>query len=281
MELSPLQEQLMIKRLGTAALLIPCVIAIVSWGPQWSFLLSIEIFLLVAIWELFQLMKKLGAPGLVINAGLIASAPLVWNFSESLGIKFILLAPFFILALSLRSSSNLRNALHSASLNLLAFLYLGIPFSLAVLLRGEPGLTANWPDDLVVIFVTVWISDSAAFFVGRTLGKHHVTPNLSPGKSLEGFLAGMFVPALGMAWLGPSVLPGQSSVLFFFLLGLTLGLTAIIGDLFESMIKRAANVKDASNLVPGHGGVLDRMDSLLFAIPWYYMFYQAASLFQS
>jgi phosphatidate cytidylyltransferase len=269
----------MIKRLGTAAILIPFVIAIVSWAPQWAFILSIEIFLLVAIWELFQLMGKLGARGLIINAGLIACAPLIWSLSEGLGTKFVLLAPFFILALSLRASPDLRNALHSASLNLLAFFYLVIPFSLAVLLRGEPGLTANWPNDLVILFIAVWISDSAAFFVGRTLGKHYVTPNLSPGKSLEGFFAGMFFPAFGMAWLGPSVLPDQS-ILFLFLLGLTLGLAAIIGDLFESMIKRAAHVKDVSDLIPGHGGVLDRMDSLLFAIPWYYMFYQVTELLQ-
>ena len=272
------------KRLVTAAVLIPIVVAMVYTAPQWAFLFFVEIFLLAAVWELFQLMKGLNARGLPVNAILIASAPLLWSLSSDLGTTFVCMAPLVILAFSLRGFSDLRSALDSAALNVLGFFYLAVPFSLAVVLRGETGLTARWPDDLLIVFVAIWVADSAAFFVGRAIGKHRITPALSPNKSLEGFLAGLLFPALGMVWLAPLVLPGGSS-LFLFLLGLTLGFAAIVGDLFESLLKRAAQVKDVSDLIPGHGGVLDRVDSLLFALPCYYVFYRIAdwtgSLIQS
>ena len=115
---------------------------------------------------------------------------------------------------------------------------------------------------------TVWIADIAAYFFGRTFGRHKLAPTISPGKSLEGAFGGILaVVVYGYAlspWLPPA-LSGNLSLLAVFLIALTA--VSIVGDLFESLLKRQAGLKDSSQILPGHGGVLDRIDSLTSTLP--------------
>lgn len=120
---------------------------------------------------------------------------------------------------------------------------------------------------LLYVFLLVWCADSGAYFVGRKLGKRKLAPNVSPNKSVEGLFGGIItasIVAVGVAtFLQLSLLP---FLLFSLLSGVVVGVS-VLGDLFESMLKRAANVKDSGTILPGHGGVLDRIDSLLSATP--------------
>ncbi|MBC7657234.1 MAG: phosphatidate cytidylyltransferase, partial [Frankiaceae bacterium] len=126
---------------------------------------------------------------------------------------------------------------------------------------------ANGPDWALYALLIVWLADTGAYFVGVRFGKHKLAPRISPGKSWEGFAGGLLattllavgaLPVLGLAWnLLPSLL----------LLTLVATLFSVAGDLFESLLKRHAGAKDSSHLIPGHGGVLDRLDSLLAALP--------------
>lgn len=121
---------------------------------------------------------------------------------------------------------------------------------------------------LMYVFLLVWCADSGAYFVGRKLGRHKMAPNVSPNKSVEGLLGGL-VTGVVVVW-GISVywLQYTGSVLWLFmLLSILTILASVLGDLFESMLKRRAGVKDSGTLLPGHGGVLDRIDSLLSATP--------------
>ena len=121
---------------------------------------------------------------------------------------------------------------------------------------------------LLAAMVLVWLADIAAYFSGRAFGRHKLAPNISPGKTWEGALgAGVAVMIVGLlcaAWL-PEGLAGQLGLLAVLLAALTA--VSVIGDLFESMLKRQAGLKDSSNLLPGHGGVLDRIDSLTSTLP--------------
>ena len=116
-------------------------------------------------------------------------------------------------------------------------------------------------------------ADTGAFFVGKLLGRHRMAPTVSPGKTWEGFVGGL-VCAVGASVGLSSLLGLPVSILGQLILGLLLGLTAALGDLAESFMKRRAGVKDSGVIVPGHGGILDRMDSLLVTLP--VTFYVAA-----
>jgi len=151
------------------------------------------------------------------------------------------------------------------ALTLAGGLYLGWMGSLLIRLRDLPG-GLNW---VLLAFLPVWIADSAAYFVGRKWGTHKCCPRLSPKKSWEGTVAGWMAAILSTTVIGVvfglAVLPAAA-------LGVLLAVFTPLGDLAESMFKRQVGIKDSSHLIPGHGGVLDRIDSLLFSIPIVYYF---------
>ena len=123
---------------------------------------------------------------------------------------------------------------------------------------------------LLSLFLILWTADGGAYFVGSKMGKRKLAPKVSPGKSIEGLLGGIVLVALlSIILLMTDLLPFQS-FLFVFVSAMT-GIISVFGDLFESIIKREASAKDSSNLLPGHGGFLDRLDSLFSAAPVYYL----------
>ena len=124
---------------------------------------------------------------------------------------------------------------------------------------------------IISIFATIWICDSAAFFGGTALGKHKLFPRVSPKKSWEGAIFG-FVFAIGTMMLAKIIVLDFLSWYTVFALGIIVGIFGQIGDLIESLLKRTANVKDSSNLIPGHGGIFDRFDSLLYSAPIIFLY---------
>ncbi len=124
---------------------------------------------------------------------------------------------------------------------------------------------------VLLLVATIVISDTAQYYAGRFLGRHALAPRLSPKKTVEGALGGFVAAPVFLYFAGPYLIP-VAQPLPIAALGLGLVACGIAGDLFESMIKRAAEMKDSSALIPGHGGVLDRIDALLFATPPFYLY---------
>ncbi len=149
-------------------------------------------------------------------------------------------------------------------------IYLGIPFSLAftiptILIDNKVSF------EVLLIFCLIWVSDSVAYFVGRFFGKRKLAPKISENKTIEGFLGGIAgVLILGYIIQNHLDLPIKGNWLF---IALIVSIASPIGDLVESKIKRVFDVKDSSNLIPGHGGFLDRLDSFIFCIPFVYLYY--------
>jgi phosphatidate cytidylyltransferase len=124
---------------------------------------------------------------------------------------------------------------------------------------------------LFLLLLTVMVSDTAQYYTGRVFGRRPLAPAISPKKTIEGAAGGFVFGALLLAVAGVWWMPDRPAILRA-LLGVAVVALGIAGDLFESMLKRSAGVKDSSGLIPGHGGVLDRIDALLFAAPIYYLF---------
>ena len=154
---------------------------------------------------------------------------------------------------------------------LAAPVYIGLPVGMMLAFRMEFG-----PLALLAGLLTVMASDVAQLFGGRAFGRHPLAPVVSPKKTVEGAVAGVAAAALVLPVLAHWWLP-QLGALRSAALGVAVGLLGIVGDLFESLIKRSAGVKDSSALIPGHGGMLDRIDALLFAVPFLYVAVRAAS----
>jgi phosphatidate cytidylyltransferase len=148
----------------------------------------------------------------------------------------------------------------------LAPVYIGLPLGALVGIAAVAGREA-----VLILIATVAVSDTAQYYAGRTFGRHPLAPRRSPNKTVEGALGGFIVAPAALIVAGGSWLPGIPP-LRLALLGVLLVAAGMIGDLFESMLKRAAGMKDSGALIPGHGGVLDRIDALLFAAPIFYFF---------
>jgi phosphatidate cytidylyltransferase len=144
--------------------------------------------------------------------------------------------------------------------------YIGVPLGLLTALHAQHGAPIT-----LLLIATVVVSDSAQYYSGRMLGRRPLAPTISPKKTIEGAIGGVVFGSVFMlvagSWLLPGVVP-----LALIAVGLSIVVLGICGDLFESRLKRVAGVKDSSTLIPGHGGVLDRIDALLFATPAYFLF---------
>jgi phosphatidate cytidylyltransferase len=151
-----------------------------------------------------------------------------------------------------------------AAVDLVAPMYIGAPLGMLVALHGIAG-----PKGPLLLIATIVVSDSAQYYTGRVFGRRRLAPAISPKKTVEGAIGGVAFGTLFMTVAIGFVFPATLIVTRVFL-GVIVVLLGIIGDLFESRLKRVAGMKDSSALIPGHGGVLDRIDALLFAIPVFY-----------
>lgn len=187
------------------------------------------------------------------------------NFISS---SFILLCiPFLILVLVVELFSKNRNSLKNSAITISGLIYVALPFSLLnfIVSSGTPGNKIFYPWILVGLFFIIWIYDSMAYVTGSLLGKHKIAAKISPGKSWEGLIGGsVFAVIMGIV---NAVLFQEINMFNWIIIAILAVIFGTLGDFFESKLKREIGIKDSGTVLPGHGGLLDRFDSLLFAAP--------------
>jgi len=253
------------RRLATAAVTVPALLLVTLRGPAWLFLVLAIAFGLAGFWELTKMLKSSEATLLPI--GYLATGLLIAScyFDRLPFVHASLIALLLIGVGVVMHRRPDRSNLVAVTGTVFATFYVGALLGSLVSLRMvEPDPDGRrW---VVFLMTVVFVGDAGAYYVGKSLGKHQLAPRLSPNKTLEG-LAGdvVFAAATALA-LNALWFPGLP-IAAAAGLGVVLSLLGVVGDLFESFLKRSAEVKDTSTLIPGHGGVLDRVDSILFATP--------------
>jgi phosphatidate cytidylyltransferase len=226
-----------------------------------------EAVLLLAFLEYAALAERLNARVPKIASGAASMLTCAAMASPGAPVQGVLMAAMLGLGtLVLGSRRAGIDALHDISASLLPALYLGLPLGALVATHDAAGREAA-----LLLMLTIVVSDTAQYYSGRTFGRRPLAPAISPAKTVEGALGGVVFGTTVMVLFGRWWLP-DVGVMWRVGLGAAVVVLGIVGDLFESLIKRGAGVKDASGLIPGHGGVLDRIDGLLFAAPMYYVF---------
>jgi len=291
----------MIKRVATAVVLIPLVLILVLKAPLYVLALVAGGVAVLAIAEFLKLVTPYGVQPLTLATYvfvalffvfvIVASTsrtPLVETTAMVYGTTLAAaLAPFVFLTVAMRMRpANLAGGYPAAAAAVFAFAYIAIPMALLVGIRQQPA-GAIWT---IYTLLAVWAGDIFAYFVGKSLGRHRMSPQISPKKTWEGAVASIVASVIvGTVWIQHA--PGISSALLraglierpdgmweqpplwpIILLSAVVNIAAQLGDLVESLIKRGARVKDSGTILPGHGGMLDRIDAMLFAVPvvWAY-----------
>lgn len=255
------------RRIATAAFWLPVHLAVLIWGRPYHWLIYLEVILFICLLEMFDLLAATGRRPhrlAVLAAALACLIGFAYKPAVSFWSALALAGACLAIPVFRRRPEG---ALADGGVSLLAFGYLAGFLGCLMLIR----LMADGMRLLLVLFITIWIIDIAAYTFGRWLGRHKLAPALSPGKTIEGGVAGIIAgiaaapllavfafPTTGLGWLG----------------GLAVGVAVaagdLVGDLAESAMKRDAGVKDSGGFLRGHGGVLDRFDAVLFCAPIFY-----------
>lgn len=262
-------------RILSAVVFLPLFLVVIYFGG-WAYLAFVEGVIVLGSIEFYRMTRSLGArphglAGTLCGGGLAALFCLGRaEFAGGVVTGFLLL----VLMLELRRGHPAGTLLNMGA-TVLGVLYVGWLGSYLGLLRVMPeriGRAGEIGARVVVFtFLLTWMADTGAFFVGRALGKTKLLPSVSPGKSVEGFFGGI-AAALVAGWVGhlwvlPEVPLGDA-----LLLAALAAVLGPLGDLVESLFKRESGLKDSAHLIPGHGGILDRFDSLLFVAPVFYYY---------
>jgi phosphatidate cytidylyltransferase len=263
------------KRILVGIIGIPISI-LVMWLGGIVFNFVILVLSTIALGEFYKLSAKKNYPakmllGIILNCYpiILYSVIILMNINLSsekiLGIVLISVMFLFIVPLYFLFNKK-ENTISGIGVTFTGFIYVSLSFFVLVLLRNmEDGFYY-----MVLTFASIWICDSVAYFIGRKYGKHKLMPSVSPKKSIEGAITG-FVASSVFFMLMSSYFFQELSLTICIVLGIIIGIFGQIGDLVESKLKRDADVKDSSNLIPGHGGILDRFDSIIFVVPFVYV----------
>jgi len=267
------------QRVITSVIAMPVILAFVWLGGWWGFAAAI-IAVILSVYELHTMMLHEGYhPLIVVSFALsilflvAAMLPQQRLILLEIGLSAALLVtlPLFFFR------KKLEGAMVDWSLTLAIPVYLGWPLSVFLLLRGsQVGISPGfwW---VLTVFLGVWGFDTTAFFAGHFFGRHKLAPNISPAKTWEGAAGGLILSIAAALLL--TTLPLGVPWYLAILLGILIGIAATLGDLAESLIKRQTHVKDSGQIIPGHGGILDRIDSLLFAVIVVFIFAQLIGKF--
>lgn len=261
-------RQFDLRRLYTAAVLIPAVYIIIVHLAPWALTLLLIAVGSIALLELYRLSFQSRLNHVLVGVGSALFVLTIARSHLSLPLPELLLGGALALVLAamavgISSAYRWKDPL----LALFGILYVGLPLSTVVSARSLPS------GAFLVLFLAVvtWASDSGAYYAGTLWGKHPLMPSISPKKTYEGLLGGL-IGAIAAALLAQMWFASELSWTDAVALGILLTLTGLVGDLFESAIKRRAGVKDSGGILPGHGGMLDRIDSLLFTAPTFYYY---------
>ncbi len=263
------------KRVLTAIPLILLLIAILEYLPPVFFSLLVVIVSFLALEEYWSIASKTGFEPFRWLGHLLSLSLLVILHFFSTHYQFLffclIAGCLLILLLGLTRADRLASVLPAAAITFMGLIYITLPLALFILIRLNQAGSAGGNRWVLWGLMTCWFGDTAAFCVGRLWGRHKLAPRISPRKTWEGAVGGglgsCVAAGIGKWWL----LPGES-LLSLVTISLILGISGQLGDLAESCLKRGAGVKDSSNLLPGHGGMLDRIDAVLFAAPVLYCY---------
>ncbi len=252
-------------RIFSALAILSIVLGVILSETLFATVLLADIVALLAFVEYAKLARS---AGIQISSVPACAATLVTVTTIALAphaLPIVLMTSTVVVAVIALTEETSEQVLAQVASSAFAILYLGLSIGAIAAVQVQFG-----PKALMVLLGAVIVSDTAQYYGGRTIGRRLLAPSISPKKTIEGAVCGVVASGAALLSFGGSVMPGLGSG-WHALFGVVIALLGIAGDLFESRLKRASDLKDSSALIPGHGGVLDRIDGLLFAAPVYYV----------
>ena len=254
----------------TTLVAAPAAIWIVGWAHAYVFDAALALIAVLALYEFVVLGERKGfhlPKTLCIVVMLFILAAFVL---ESISVEMGVFLTLLILPASyVFTSHELDEALPSSAIAVMATLYVGMLAGSLIRLRQD---FAEGPHLVFFLLLVVWLGDSGAYYVGSNFGKHRLSPRISPKKSVEGLIGGIIASIVAAIVIHYTFFP-KFPLVHAAIAGAVLALAGVVGDLAESMWKRSAAVKDSGTLIPGHGGFLDRFDSIFFTAPVLYVYW--------
>ncbi len=267
------------KRILTALVALPILLYTVWNDIPYFFVALTAVAVLLGLFEFYRMAAKAVIKphiGLAYPAGLAIIGCFTWHRLEWI-VAVLTLLTLASLTTEVFRASDLSTSLASVAATVLGVCYVALLAGFLVGVRMTPDeLTSPATPKLAaklltMFFAMVMMTDTGAYYTGRALGRHKLAPRISPGKTIEGSIGGFLTAALA-GWVFKLVLFPEISTAHVLVLGAVIGIVGQVGDLAESLCKRGAGVKDSGNIFPGHGGMLDRLDSLVFCAPLIYYY---------
>lgn len=258
------------RRIIPALIFIPLFYALVRYGPPLAFFALVTAASLCALAEFYKLhFRDEWAPlEIGLGMGLLTLLLAGWQWPNLLSVRTAGLATVLaVLASRLLTRREIRHGLADSAVLVFGVLYVGLTLGTLLPIRVRP----DGQELIFFLFLVTWAGDTGAYYAGMTLGRHKLAPVISPNKTIEGLIGGLLlavlVSFLARVWFLPSFSPTDCLAT-----GLLLTGAGVVGDLTESVLKRSVGVKDSGGIIPAHGGMLDRLDSFLFAAPAFYYY---------
>ena len=258
-------------RIFSALAILSIVLGVILFLPLLATVLLANVVALLAFVEYAKLARSAGIQMSSVPAGAATLATVTTIALSPHSLPIVLMTSTVVMAATALAGDTREQVLERVATSGFATLYLGVPIGALAAVQVQFG-----PQVLMVLLGAVIASDTAQYYGGRTFGRHLLAPTVSPKKTIEGAVCGLVASSVTLFVVGGLVLPDVGSGSHV-LLGLLIAMLGIAGDLFESRLKRASDMKDSSTLIPGHGGVLDRIDGLLLAAPVYYVLVTAVT----
>ena len=266
----------LVTRTLSGILFVGIIVAAILLG-QWFFALVFLVLSVLGLFEFYKLVSKTGIKPQIVTGILLSIAVFSITFLYlSMVIEvtyFLIIIPLFFLAFVFELYRKKEKPFENIAFTFMGVIYISIPFSLlSGFVFTNSGYSDYTPQILLIYFSLIWLYDSAAYIFGVSFGKHRLFERISPKKSWEGFIGGA-VSTMAAAYI-ISIYFTQLSMVNWMVIALIIVVSATFGDLSESMFKRSLGVKDSGNILPGHGGILDRFDAVFLSSPIVFTYLQ-------